>query len=49
MVLNVGGYSCDVTHESDFSTISSPMKIDNLVCFVLYHDLIFHSIAIADE
>ena len=25
-VPNVGGYSCDVTHESDFSTIASPTK-----------------------
>ena len=27
MLINVGGYSCDVTHGSDFSTIASPIKV----------------------
>ena len=25
--INVGGYLCDVTHRSDFSTIASPIKV----------------------
>ena len=25
--LNAGGYSCDVTHGSDISTIASPIKV----------------------